>query len=202
MEPEGPPVTSREFIDLINRHGGAIAEEWELDAVDFTPAMERLTHEHVLELDDLGLVERLLGCSQHFRAMLPRRTLLALYEAWDDGSPEVDTLRGFIVQLLGRFRSAEVGRWAAARILDKELGDHRFYMAPLVAKGLPSEESTELLERFYAEMPLAAVPALGIRGGERARLFLHGVALSAEKPVQHEIIKALGRINRRLGIPR
>lgn len=195
-------MTSREFIDLVNRHGGAIAEEWELDAVDFTPAMERLTLDHVLEIEDLGLVERLLGNSQHFRTMLPRKTLLALYEKWDGDAPEIDTLRGFVVQLLGRFRSADVGKWAAARILDKDLGDHRFFMAPLVAKGLPSEESTELLERFYAEMPLAAVPAMGIRGGERARLFLHGVALAAEKPVQHEIIKALGRINRRLGIPR
>ncbi len=194
-------MNAREFVDLINRSGGDITDEWELDTVDFTPEMERITHAHILAITDLGLVERLLGISQHFRKMLARPTLLALYEKWDQDDAEGDTLRGFIVQLMSRFRSVELGNWAGARILDQSLGGHRFYMATLVARTLPVDDATELLERFYAEMPLAAVPALGIKGRERARLFLIGVALSAEKEVQHEIIKALAKINRRLGIP-
>lgn len=194
-------MDTQAFLDLLNRCGAGVDDAWELDAIEFTPEMEQLTHAHILALSDLDLVERLLGVSQHFRKMLPRRTLMALYEKWQQDDPAIDTLRGFIVQLLSRFRSAELGQWAAARILDRSLGSHRFFMAGLVAKALPVEESTELLERFYAEMPLAAVPALGVKGRERARLFLIGVALSADKEVQHEIIKALAKINRRLGIP-
>lgn len=194
-------MNSREFIELVNHSGTPITEEWELDTIDFTPAMEHLTHAHILALTDLALVERLLGASQHFRKMLTRQTLLALYAKWDRDAPEVDTLRGFIIQLLARFKSAELGHWARERIFDRHLGDHRHFMAGLVARTLPVEESTEILERFYAEMPMAAVPALGIKGRERARLFLIGVALAADKYVQHEIIKALAKINRRLGIP-
>lgn len=194
-------MTSQTFLDLINRLGAEVDDAWELDAIDFTPEMEALTHRHLVDLDDLDLVERLLGCSQHFRKMLPRKTLFALYEKWHQPDPAIDTLRGFIVQLLTRFRSVAVGEWAKARIFDPSIGEHRFYMAALIAKTLPVRESTPLLMKFYEEMPLAAVQALGVRGDGEARTFLIGVAFSAEKEVQHEIIKALAKINRRLGIP-
>lgn len=194
-------MTSQTFLDLLNRCGAEVDDAWELDAIDFTPEMEALTHQHLVALDDLDLVERLLGCSQHFRKMLTRPTLLALYEKWHQDDPAIDTLRGFIVQLLMRFRAAALGEWAKARIFDKALGEHRFYMAALIARILPVRESTPLLQAFYEEMPLAAVQALGVRGDGEARTFLIGVAFTAEPEVQHEIIKALAKVNRRLGIP-
>ena len=194
-------MNAEAFLELLNRAGADVDDAWELDAVDFTPEMEALVHQHLVGLDDLDLVERLLGCSQHFRKMLPKQTLLALYEKWDQADPAIDTLRGFIVQLLTRFRAVALGEWAKARIFDQALGDHRFYLAALIAKTLPVRESTPILMTFYEEMPLAAVQALGVRGDGEARTFLIGVAFAADKEVQHEIIKALAKINRRLGIP-
>ena len=189
------------FLARINACGADIDDAWELDAIDFTPEMEALTHAHLLALDDLDLVERLLGCSQHFRKMLSRQTLLALYDRWSQDDPAIDMLRGFIVQLLTRFRAASLGEWARDRIFERRLGDHRFYMAALIAKTLPVRESTPILMRFYEEMPLAAVQALGIRGDGEARTFLVGVALSAPKDVQQAILRSLAKIHRRLGIP-
>ncbi len=74
-------------------------------------------------------------------------------------------------------------------------------MAELIARALPVERSTQLLMEFYLEMPYAAVAALSIKGGREAREFLANQSLIDDKDLKKDILKAISKIDKRIGMP-